>query len=192
MIFVVPCSSLRAHDVAYPDEQEVNVLAANVDKAIQACGTHVAGFARTNGEALIQRGVDLGEEAPDAIRALASPSTLGASRYHRWLDPHAEIWLIASKEKPACRIGIANSEWVGRIGSRLADLVQVGHYWRPAREDETPIKQVEGGPTQNTYVMDLPMPTAVRPLLTITAARSGMLLSGGQQMIITTLMISKK
>jgi len=191
MMFAMPWYGLNAHGVTYPDEQEVTMLAANVDKAIQACGVHAVAFGQANGEVLTQRGVNLSEEAPEVIRALASPSTLGASRYHRWLDPHAEIWLIASKEKPACRIGIANSQWVNAIGPKLAELVQVGNYWRPAKEGESPIRQIDGGPIQSSYVMDLPEPSTVRPLLTMTTARSGMSLSGGQQMIITVLLLSK-
>ncbi|MEZ5654616.1 MAG: hypothetical protein R3E04_01815 [Sphingobium sp.] len=185
-------SEVNAQGATYSTEQEVASLATNVDKAIQACGIHAAAFGRTKGEALTHRGISLSDEAPDSIRALSSPSTLGASRYHRWLDPHAEIWLIASKEKPACRIGISNSRWVNEIGPKLAELVQVGNYWRPAREGENRISSTEQGPIQTDYVMDVPEPATVRPLLVVTTPRSGTVLSGGQQMIITVLMLAKK
>jgi hypothetical protein len=191
VIFSTAGASLNAHDVSYPDEQEADLLATNIDKAIQACGIHAAAFGRTNGEALAQKGISLSDQAPDFVKVLASPSTLGASRYHRWLDPHAEIWLIASKEKPACRVGISNSKWVGGIGRRLAQLVQVGNYWRPAMEGQSPIGQIEGGPIHSSYIMDIPKTAKVRPLLSILAARSGTSLSAGQQMIVTVLMLSK-
>jgi len=76
-----------------------------------------------------------------------------------------------------------NSQWVGEIGPKLAELIQVGNYWKPAKEDEFSITQVDDGPIQSTYVMDLPAPATVRPFLTVTTARLGTSITGGQQMI---------
>lgn len=187
----VQWSPLAAQDAAYSNPREIESLATNVDKAIQACGLHVSHSSKQPNEYLIEKGISLSDEAPDVIKALASPSSFGASRYHRWLDPHAEIWLIASKEKPSCRIAISGSQWVTDIGERLDKLIQVGKFWRPAKEGESPIAQKTTGPRLTSYIMDTPEAVSVRPLLIITAAPQNIRLAGGQQMIITIFALTK-
>jgi hypothetical protein len=180
--------------VSQPNEEarEIESLAVNVDKTVQACGLHAGAFERTKGQILGSRGIALADEAPTSIKQLSSPSTFGTSRYHRWLDPHAEIWLIASSEKPSCRVAVSHSEWVARIGARLDELVRVGNYWRPAKEGETVLVGGEDAVSfRSVYVMDTPDQVRIRPTLLIMTAKPGAALHSGQQMIITVLMVGK-
>lgn len=191
------CISAMMPNVAFGADQtaeenrEVEALAINIDKSIQACGLHAAAFGRTKGTILTSRGIALTDEAPDSIKLFSAASTFGSSRFHHWFDPHAEIWLIASSEKPSCRIVVSGSQWVNKVGSRLDQLVSVGNYWRLAREGESIMHGGEDAVSvRAVYVMDLPESAKARPTLLIMTAKPGTSVQG-QQMIITVLMIDK-
>jgi hypothetical protein len=182
-----------ASEPRHDDDREIESLAINMDKTIQACGVHAARFNR-NGDINIlpQRGIELTDNGPEEIKRLASPSTFGRSRFHHWFDPHAQIWLIASSEKPSCRVAVSHSEWIGRIGEKLDSLVQVGNVWRPAKDGESPLQTTEkNGLSSKVYVVDTPENVSVRPTLMILTDSAGTQLPGAQQMIITVVMMSK-
>ncbi|MHB9880356.1 hypothetical protein ACSMXM_11935 [Pacificimonas sp. ICDLI1SI03] len=181
------------HQGAWSDAREIEALAVNVDKAVQACGLHMGGFdpRKSDNDVLVTNGISLSSDAPEDIQQLAS-SALGTSRYHRWLDPHAEIWLIAASKKPACRIAISGSEWASQIGDRLDALVQVGNFWRPASEGEIPFSALEEiGATKEVYFIDTPDHVPVRPMLIIATPTEGITLRSDQEMIITAAVVNK-
>lgn len=183
---LVPDISAAADQAA-----ELESLAVNVDKTIQTCGLHAAAFERTKGSILSNRGFALTDQAPEAIKGLSSPSTFGTSKFLHWPDPHADIWLIASSEKPACRVVVSSSEWADQIGPRLSELVQVGNYWRLAQPGENGLAGGEDAiSSRSVYFMDTPDEAKVRPTLLIMAAKPGQSVRG-QKMIITVLMINK-
>lgn len=180
-----------AHEVS-DEAREIAFLAENLDKSIQACGLHAAAFERTRGQILNSRGIALTDEAPPAIKSLSSPSTFGTSKFHHWRDMHAEIWLIASSEKPSCRVGVSRSDWVTKIDDRLDALVQVGNFWRPAKAGETTFVAGEDAVShRRIYVMETPDSVRIRPTLMIQTAKPEAALAGNQQMIITVLMANK-
>ena len=188
---LIALAPAAAQQTEVPSEADTEALAVSVDSAIQACGLHASAFERTQGRILDQRGIALTDDAPDAIRRLASPSTFGASVYHRWQFSGAEIWLIASRERPSCRIAISHANNIESIGPRLSELVQVGNYWRPTRSGESPLPDSLNEPSNATYTMDLPASVPLRPLLIITTPRPGAFLQSYQQMIITVHILAR-
>lgn len=180
---------------SWDDEREITSLATNIDKAIQACGLQVSERdreRRATQRTIEERGIRFTDTAPEIVKSLTG--MLGASRYHKWFDLHAEVWLVASVGQPACRILVSKSAWVSKIGPTLDKLIRVGNFWRPARHDENILQSTlePGAPSNAMYLMDTPDGVPVRPMLIITTPTEGKVLKGGQQMIITVGSLNKR
>lgn len=195
-IGAAPAIAHNPGEAVFDEAREVEALAANIDTAIKGCGMYL-GKNNPNGDQtadplknapLVSR-----QQQPAELTVLAS-SLVGEARWYRWFDPHAEIWLAGSFSKPACRIAVSKSDYVGKIVPTLTKLVQVGNFWRPARDDENPFAGTpstgEPGNHNLVFAADPIAGGRLRPLLMITTPPEGATLTAGQQMLVTVLMLN--
>jgi hypothetical protein len=184
-----------AHGVAWDDARETEALAENIDRAIQACGIHIAQEhkGQPDDNPLASRGMAFVDDVPQAIKELATGKLFQQPRFHRWLDVHAEIWLIVSAGQQTCRVAVSKSQWVAGVGDKLNALVQVGNFWRPMKPEEDFFPNAEKSATiRKIYTMDLPKERKIRPILTISSLWNGNVLLKDQQLIASVYMLSEK
>jgi hypothetical protein len=121
----------HADHVGWDMAREAKSLGFNVDAAIRACNYQIVeptSEARAAQRTLEGKGIRFTDEAPAYISQL-SGGRFGPARYHRWFDPHAEIWLVAYTSTEACRVVVLNARYAQASRPELERLITVDGFW---------------------------------------------------------------
>lgn len=153
----------HAEHPGWDAEREARSLGSNIDAAIRACN-HQLGEETPEGRAsqrtLEAKGIRFTDDAPAYISRLAG-GRFGPARYHRWLDPHAEIWVVAYTTTEACRVVVVNARYAQASRSELERLITADGFWRKDAANST-----DGGPGWSTLFRPAALgETTVEPLL---------------------------
>jgi hypothetical protein len=116
----------------WTSEREAVALGKNINAAIRACDRQAVeptSEARASQKTLEEQRIHFSDTAPGYISQLGG-GKFGPARFHRWLDPHAEVWLVAYTMTPACRVIVLNSAFAQASRPELERLITSDSFWK--------------------------------------------------------------
>lgn len=135
LVFAASAAAQVTSHAQHPEwdaQREARSLGLNIDAGIRACNNQVVeetAEARATQRTLEGKGLRLADVAPPYITQLAG-GKFGPARYHRWLDPHAEIWLVAYTATEACRVVVLNARYAQAARGELERLITADGFWQ--------------------------------------------------------------